>query len=171
MNTCKEESKNKESNRILGISYSKIRYKNILLLGIIISLLSIITGCEHIEDTNGENTNLTTITMEKLAGKTISIRSSGFSKNITRKNITILSQHADIDVDSLVMKGGLASGIGNLMATELKQGQKLRIDCKASVESGNLGIIMISPDNEVLYNFKIGAESFKGEISLKRTIG
>ncbi len=164
--------------------------KRTLIIVTIFLLICFLTGCGHIEDTNGESTELTTISLEKLSGKTISARTSGVSTATTRNNITIVTQFEDIDLDSLVMKGGLTSGVSSIMATEIKQGNRLRIDSFTSVESGNLGLILISPNNEVLYNFAIGeedsceitaqeagiymvrmgAESFTGEINLARTI-
>ena len=76
------------------------------------------------------------------------------------------------------------------MATQLELGQTLQINSQTSVNTGNLGMILISPDNDILHKFtigqedsyqitankkgiymvRIGTESFSGEIKLERII-
>lgn len=164
-------------------------YKSKITLVILLAFVLALTGCRgHIEDSNGEDTSLATITRAELQGKSISNISSGVSRKSERYRYTILTQHEDIDLDYLEMYGGITSGVVNLMATELDAGTELTIACESSVESGNLAIVLISPDNEILYEFPVGqydevtittnvegkyfirggCESFKGAIILSR---
>ncbi len=128
-----------------------------VLLVLFIASALVFTGCAgHIEDSNGEDTALVTITYEELAGNSISNISSGVSTTRERYNYTILTQHEDIDLDYLEMAGGKTSGVVNLMATALEAGAELTIACESSVEEGNIAIVLLSPDNEILHEFAIG---------------
>lgn len=147
-----------------------------------------LVSCEHIEDTNGNDTSLVTISLEKLSGTSISSTSSGVSTSTTRKIKTTMSQHEDIDNDTLIMKGGTTSGVTGIMATSLTKGDPLQIDCSSKIDSGNLGLVIISPSNEIIYEFatntsdmhsftakedgiyivRLGAESFSGRIELSK---
>ena len=86
------------------------------------------------------------------------------------------------------MSAGMSSGVKSILATSLKQGQRLGIKCRSKVEKGNLALIILSPDRKILHQFaintqdhfqftadksgiyfvRIGAESFSGEIELER---
>jgi hypothetical protein len=149
------------------------------------------TACGQIEDTNGDDPSLVTITREKLASNSTSHTASGVTTRTNRSKTTSVGSMEEIDVDFLNMKGGKTSGIKNIMLTMLAAGEKVTIDCSSSVASGNLAIVLLSPDNEILYDFavgeedacaitasesgeyvvRIGAESFSGEINLERTFG
>lgn len=125
------------------------------LILLVIFVLAL-TGCGHIEDTNGNDTSLVTFSMEDLAGKSISRTQSGVSTVSERNRITINTQFEEIDLDYLELSGGITSGISNLMATELKAGQSLTIACESGVKSGNLAIVLISPDSQILHEFPTG---------------
>ncbi len=165
--------------------------KRILLCVVLLLSSLILTGCGHIEDTNGEDPSLVTIGIEKLTGSSISYTSSGVSTRTSRKNFTIVMQHEEIDYDYLEMTGGKTSGVRSIMATELKEGQTLSIHCESNVQSGNLAVILVSPGNEILHTFpvgtfdtyttppaaekgiyfvRIGTESYSGVILLEREI-
>jgi hypothetical protein len=131
----------------------KTRY----IVGALILALVLLTGGGHIEDTNGDDPSLVTISREKMTGKSLSYTSSGVSTVSKRNHITINTQYEDIDLDYLEMSGGKLSGIVNIMATELKAGQTLTIACETGVKSGNIAVILISPNGEILYDFEIGA--------------
>ncbi len=170
-------------------SFTKL--KNIEALILVLIILSyFLAACGHIEDTNGDSYELVTITLEQLAGTSISNTSSGVSISSIRRNKTILTQYEDIDLDSIVLMGGKTSGISNIMATFLNKGTTLEINSFTKVDSGNVAMVLISPDNEILHNFAIGeedfcqikaqesgiykvrmgAESFSGEINVVRSI-
>ncbi len=164
--------------------------KKAISIILVFLMIVLFTACEHIEDSNGDDTSLAVLTMDDLLGKSISYRGSGGSTSTVRKNITTVGQYEDYDIDVLTMKGGFTSGIKNIMVTELKAGDKFTIESDAGVEKGNLGIILMSPDNELLHSFstngtdsititaetkgfyivRMGAESFTGNIQLKRFI-
>ncbi len=131
--------------------------KSIAFLALLAISLFVLTGCGHIEDTNGEDPSLVTITREALAGKTISRTSSGINTVKERKRITINTQYEDIDLDYLEMSGGIISGITNLMAIQLNAGQELTISAESGVQSGNLSLVLLSPDNKILHEFPTGA--------------
>lgn len=157
---------------------------------LIIIMVLIASACGHIKDNNGDDTSLTTMSLEMVGGKSISNTTSGVSSRSVRNNYTIVSQYNEIDLDSVVLSGGLTSGISSILATELRKGDILIIDCHNTIESGNLAVILISPSNEMLYHFnnndmdscqitadedgiyiiRRGAESYTGNIYLKRTI-
>ena len=168
----------------------RMRQRTGILLLALFSLCFLV-ACSHIEDTNGDDPALVTISREKLAGKSISHTSSGVSTFSRRNNITLVNRHEDIDLDYLEMQDGKISGIMNIMATEVKDGQTLSIACETAVSSGNLGVILLSPDGEIVYDFAVGAydevtvvaektgiylvrigtESFNGNIIVAREIG
>lgn len=148
-----------------------------------------LTGCAaHIADPDPSNTDLKTLTLEKLSDASTSYTSSGVSTASKRYNITIVTQHEKIDLDYYRMSAGMSSGVKSILATSLKQGQRLGIKCRSKVEKGNLALIIISPDRKILHQFatntqdhfqftadnsgiyfvRIGAESFSGEIELER---
>lgn len=162
--------------------------KRVFLIGFIVILFSLLLGCEQIEDTNGDSIQLQTMTLQEVAGTSTSLTSSGVSTKSTRNNFTITTMHEDIDLDLLIMKGGLLSGISGIFATYLDEGEKFKIASYCKVDSGNFAMILISPDNEIIHEFAVGAkdvfeltamisgeyivrigvESFIGEISLER---
>ena len=164
--------------------------KKIYLLVIILIFVAFSTSCGDIEDTNGDSTQLVTIDMDKLTGNSIGGSSSGFSSHTIRNNITIITLHEEIDFDSLRRTGGKSSGVFNILATEVKEGETLTIHCNTAVDIGNIGMVLISENYELIYEFEIGqsdsctvtapetqeylvrlgAESFSGMIEVSRVI-
>lgn len=160
-----------------------------LLTAVTLAAIFLFTGCAaHIDDPDPTTTTLKTLTLENLADASISYTSSGVSTASKRYNITIVTQHEKIDLDYYKMSGGTSSGVNSILATSLKEGQTLRIKCQSKVEKGNLALIVLSPDREILHQFiinavdqyeftadkngiyfvRIGTESFSGEIELER---
>ena len=160
--------------------------KTIVLL---ITVVLLISACSHVEDTNGDDTKLVTISEEKLIGTSIGQTTSGVSRTSTRSNITTVGIHEEFDLDYTELSGGKTSGIGNILATELNKGDTLLIECESAVVEGNLQIVLISPSNELIYKFttgeydtvefsatedgdyilRMGSESFNGVIIAART--
>ena len=148
-------------------------------------------GCDHIEDTNGDDPSLVTITREELAAKSITHTASGVSTTSNRNMVSSIGMRDDNDVDFLRLKGGKTSGVKTVMLTTLNENEKLTINCETTVASGNLAVVLLSPDYEILYEFavgepdgciltetdpgdyvvRIGTESFSGEITLERIFG
>lgn len=177
-------------SKLLGRCHFKTFFR--LSLFIFVSTVTVtLTGCAtHIEDPDPSSVDLKTLTLEKLTDSSTSYRSSGVSTVSKRYTITILTQHEKIDLDYVKMSGGKTSGVKGIMATSLKAGQTLRIECQSKVESGNLALIILSPDRKIIHQFPIGsteqfqftaqqsgiyfvrmgAESFSGEIQLERNI-
>jgi len=168
-----------------------LRYQRLLLILLLSGTFLCLTGCgEHIADPDPTSFELKTLSREKLADSSTSHRSSGVSSVSKRYNITILTQYEKIDFDYLKLTGGKTSGVKGILATSLKKGQTLRLDCASKVDAGNLGLIVLAPDRKILHQFalnqadsfqftaeaagiyfvRMGAESFSGEIELTRTI-
>lgn len=181
--------------RKIGSSKCKIRPVSQSRLILIVASLAIIalslTACDHIEDTNGVEPSLVTITREQMAAKSISHTASGVSTTSSRNKVTSIGMRDDNDVDFLQLKGGKISGVKTILLTTLTEGEKLTINCDTTVTSGNLAVVLLSPDYEILYEFavgesdgcvltetdpgdyvvRIGTESFSGEITLERIFG
>ena len=157
---------------------------------VLLPVAALAIGCSHIEDTNGRNPGLETITVEKLASKSGTSRSNGVSSKSTRLRKTIMTEHEAEDVDSLARSGGKTSGVLTVMATQLREGDPLEIDCETRVDSGNLGLVLVDPSRKVLHEFslgtkdaftlrakeagiyeiRMGAESFSGLVKLQRSL-
>lgn len=140
----------------------------IVILTIITALLLTFTACSHIEDTNGDNTALVTIDLDKLSGTSLSATTNGVSSKSARNNITLVDMYEDIDLDTLEMSGGTTSGIQNIIATEVKAGETLSIYVESRVDEGNLQVILLSEDNEVVYAFETGTEDV-AEVTVEET--
>lgn len=169
--------------------YSRLSIHLLLSIIIIVAFGILLSGCaSHIEDPDPSNFDLKTITPDNLVDTSISFTSSGVSTVSKRYNITIVTQHEKIDLDYYRMSGGNSSGVKNLLATSLKQGQTLRLQCQSKVDKGNLALVLLSPERQILHRFsintldqyqfkaeksgiyfvRIGAESFSGEIAIER---
>ncbi len=151
-------------------------------------ILPIFSGCEHIEDTNGDLTDLQTISDSTFLGKTINFTTSGVNSSSTKNNFTTINMYDEIDLDKLTMNSGISSGISNIIATEVKEGDSFYFVASSKVEKGNFLMVLISPNNEIVYRFatnkkdtvtiteaekgiyfiRIGAESFTGNVSVER---
>jgi hypothetical protein len=162
--------------------------KKIYVFVLVALTVIMLSACGDIEDTNGDKTELVTISLEKLRGKSIGGSSNGFDSRSTRNNFTINTLHEDIDLDSLIRDGGMSSGTFNIMATELKAGESLTIYSNVTVSSGNIELILIDDNYNLIHQFKIGqedsitvkadetkeyivrfgAESYSGRIELER---
>ena len=94
-------------------------------LVLIAGLLGCLAGCSHIEDTNGSDTALATLTLEKVAGRSLSLVSSGVTVKATRRHTTVVGEREAEDVDRYEMSEGRTSGVDTLMATQLHKGERL----------------------------------------------
>jgi hypothetical protein len=164
--------------------------KKQFLIGLLVILGITLTGCKHIDDTNGDVYDLETFTEEDLLGVTISMVGSGASITSSRHNFTTLGIYADLDFDYFKMDGGKYSGIKNLLVVELKVGESATYEVKSMVESGNLALVFIDPNRELIkqiavntsdtliitalidgvYFLRMGAESFVGSMEATRTL-
>lgn len=166
--------------------------KTCAVIGTLVLVLVVLTGCGHIEDTNGDDPSLVTISRDHMVAKSMSWTASGVSTTTKRYHRTLTTFYEDIDVDYLEKSNGKVSGIANIMATELKEEQSLTLACETGVQAGNIAVILLSPDDEILCDFeigtyeevtvnadqtgagiylvRIGAESFSGAMILAREI-
>ena len=62
--------------------------KTSFILGALVLALVLLTGCSHIEDTNGDDPSLVTISRENMVAKSMSWTASGVSTVTKRYHIT-----------------------------------------------------------------------------------
>jgi maltose-binding protein MalE len=160
----------------------------IMLLGLFMFVL--MTGCSQIEDTNGSETGLETITEAEILGGSFS-SSSVMSKTSSKRVLkTLVGQYEDLDNDVYEMTVGKFSGISNIHVTQLSEGDSLTLDYETTQEAGNVRIVLVAPNDQIIYDFKlnssdsfsfvaeesgeyfvrIAGESFKGSIEIERVI-
>lgn len=156
---------------------------------VVLMILFMVSGCSHYEDTNGDDPSLQTITLEKMASTSTSFMGSGATITSRRENFTTVMQYEDIDLDYLKMVGGKYSGVKSAVAFEINENDVVTIEVTTNVTIGNLGVILISPTHEIIYEFdlnttdtytltaeeegiyfiRIGTESFGGTLEITRT--
>ena len=158
-----------------------------MLLVITILLLS---GCgEHIEDLDESSHELNTLTTADFTAGSYSSTSSGVSISTSSSYQTIAEDTEDIDHDYVKRSGGKTSGVFSVIGARLNTGETMRFDINVEPESGNIGLAVIAPSEELLYQFntpgsdsysftaeengvylvRAATESFSGEITAERT--
>ncbi len=177
-----------EKNKSIPFQKERTLLK-ILFCGLLVTLC--LVGCEHIEDGNGEDYHLATLTEADVAGTSINSLVSGESMSTKRIHKTIMTQYEDIDNDETRVHYGKFSGVRSLAAVSLTEGDCVTFSLNSTIESGNLMILLVSPSNEAVYTFmlnqpdtftfeaaesgvyfvRIGGESFKGSIEVQRSFG
>ncbi|MBQ8407286.1 MAG: hypothetical protein IJY39_00325 [Clostridia bacterium] len=129
--------------------------KNRLFAIITVVLLSavLLTSCTHIEDTNGADTALCTLTEEDiLASTNSSTRIGSVSSQVNNKY-------------SLKVKK--LSGVFDYTSLNLQAGQLLVIESDVVVESGNLRIVIVC-DGEYVADISVGTDQHI-EVKIDRT--
>jgi hypothetical protein len=159
-----------------------------------------LAACEKIDDTNGEaDTSLSQITDETLYGHNLGWSATGL-KTQSRRNVARTGDYyanegfreAD-DYDYYQVSCKSASGITNLIATKLNDGEKAVFEVESQIVSGNLKVVLLKrgeKTDELVYEFetaqtdtfeltsdgfgiyylRAGVESFGGEIIVTREI-
>lgn len=105
---------------------------------------------KHIEDTNGDQTKLTSI---KLADKVTmrdrgvevlsSLKQSGAKSGVT-------NWYANVDYDTTKISTRKFSGIKTVQATYVKEDDTLQIVIDNKLKSGNLEIVIVDPNNQII---------------------
>jgi len=166
------------------------KYHLILTILLVITAL-LLSGCggEHIEDLDESNHELNTLSTADFTGGSYSSTSSGVSISTSGSYQTIAEDTQDIDYDYVNRSGGKTSGLFSVIGARLNAGETMRFDINVVPESGNIGLAVISPGAEMLYQFntpgsdsysftaeengvylvRAATESFSGEITAERT--
>ena len=171
---------------------------SIYMMSIIGILL--LAACGAIEDTNGEDTSLVQITSEQIISHDIGWSASGLKTKSERAATRQSNYYAnegfresdDYDYFQVECKSG--SGITNLIATKMEEGQVAVFTVESQIESGNLKIVLLKRGNdadELIYEFttneedtyeyeaeefgiyyvRAAVESFEGSVAVSRQIG
>ncbi len=149
------------------------------------------TNFNHIEDTNGELTDLVTIHLNEVAASE-SYSSMEFMSSYTYSGDTtgITYDYEQWDHDYLRHSANKISGVKVIQATKVASSDRLLIDISSEIDNGNFEIVIISPQKEVIrsilintfqrvsidtpmagiYLVVIGAESAKYRIEVERHI-
>lgn len=161
----------------------------VLAILLVITVLFFTSGCtEHIEDLDESSHELNTLTTADFTAGSYSSTSSGVSTNTSSSYQTIAEDTKDIDHDYVKRSGGKTSGLFSVIGARLNAGETMRFDINVVPESGNIGLAVIAPDAELLYQFntpgsdtysftaeengvyliRAATESFSGEITAER---
>ncbi|MDD2393976.1 MAG: hypothetical protein PHV88_07955 [Eubacteriales bacterium] len=123
-------------------------------------LLTVMTACSPIEDTNGtSDKTLAQITDSELATKVSGSISKGSSSmkgtpTINREiNDDIISDD-DYDYDEIEFDFTRLNGTVKAMAAYLRVGDKMTVDFSSQVTSGNFAAVIVSPDKTILKRFE-----------------
>ncbi|XFA99793.1 hypothetical protein ACAG96_04190 [Candidatus Izemoplasma sp. B36] len=120
-----------------------------------------LTGCmEHIEDTNGDDTSLSSFTIqEKLDSGTISSRGS-YSSASYSGSTTFATMYEDIDYDNITMSYDIFSGVSKIHATEVDDDDIFTISVIYEIISGNFEVALVNPNGLVIFQFTEENNSF-----------
>ncbi|MDD4717728.1 MAG: hypothetical protein PHN99_06395 [Eubacteriales bacterium] len=123
-------------------------------------LLTVMTACSPIEDTNGtSDKTLAQITDSELATKVSGSISKGSSSmkgtpTINREiNDDIISDD-DYDYDEIEFDFTRLNGTVKAMAAYLRVGDKMTVDFSSQITSGNFAAVIVSPDKTILKRFE-----------------
>ena len=125
-------------------------------------LLSVMTACSPIEDTNGPaDKTLAQITDSELATKVSGSISKGSSSmkgtpTMNREiNDDIMSDDDyDYDYDEIEFDFTRLNGTVKAMAAYLRVGDKMTVDFSSQITSGNFAAVIVSPDKTILKRFE-----------------
>ncbi|MDD4327926.1 MAG: hypothetical protein PHU83_06825 [Eubacteriales bacterium] len=135
-------------------------FKSSALILSVFLLLTVMTACSPIEDTNGtSDKTLAQITDSELATKVSGSISKGSSSmkgtpTINREiNDDIISDD-DYDYDEIEFDFTRLNGTVKAMAAYLRVGDKMTVDFSSQVTSGNFAAVIVSPDKTILKRFE-----------------
>jgi len=132
----------------------------IIFIGIIITIILYFTlfNFKHIEDTNGDLTNLVSINLSDV--KVINnarYREEFSSYSYDGNKSGVINKYINLDYDYLKFKAKKFSGVKEIQATKVEKNEKLIIEIKSELKSGNLEIIVLSPNNTIIENVEINS--------------
>ncbi|MFA6736071.1 MAG: hypothetical protein WC102_10065 [Saccharofermentanales bacterium] len=135
-------------------------FKSSALILSVFLLLTVMTACSPIEDTNGtSDKTLAQITDSELATKVSGSISKGSSSmkgtpTINREiNDDIISDD-DYDYDEIEFDFTRLNGTVKAMAAYLRVGDKMTVDFSSQITSGNFAAVIVSPDKTILKRFE-----------------
>lgn len=126
----------------------------LLVIAIVVSIL-LTQSSKHIEDLNGEDKALATITTEYIESKTqdyVSMRKSVTSKGLSSSGLSGKFEEVDNQYSKIVI--GKLSGIyiGNAY---LGNGETVSYVIESTVSEGNFKIVITDETNKILYEIPI----------------
>jgi hypothetical protein len=149
--------------------------KNVLgIVGILgISLIVVIVyfslfNYKHIEDTNGAVTNLETIHLsDKDVTNRIRYLESFSGHTYSGSQSGVKGKFDEQDYDFMKYKTKKFSGVKVVHATKVKNHMKLVLEIESELKSGNLEIIVVGPNHELIEQVEINS---KKQIVINSTI-
>ena len=160
------------------------------LITVLFMSITMISCMQHIEDVNGEETDLATLNLENaiLEGSYSSVFAT--SRQIYSGGTTYSFSYRDIDYDNIEVTYTKFSGISKVHCSDMDAGEELVLTITSSLTSGNFEIVVIGPDKAIIetvninetitvtipstlegeYFVVIGGESAIASIQISRTI-
>ena len=123
-------------------------------------LLTVLTACSPIEDTNGPaDKTLAQITDSELATKVSGSISKGSSSmkgtpTMNREINDDIMSDDDYDYDEIEFDFTRLNGTVKAMAAYLRVGDKMTVDFSSQITSGNFAAVIVSPDKTILKRFE-----------------
>jgi uncharacterized protein YxeA len=138
----------------------KILVVIIIIIGIIISIILYFTifKFKHIEDKNGDITNLVSINFsDKKIINNAKNREDFTSYTYDGNKSGITNEFKNLDYDYIKFQAKRLSGVKVVQATKVEENQKLIIEIDSELKSGNLEIIVLAPNNIVIENIQVNS--------------
>lgn len=135
-------------------------FKSSALILSVFLLLSVMTSCSPIEDTNGtSDKTLAQITESELATKVSGSISKGSSSmkgtpTMNREINDDIMSDDDYDYDEIEFDFTRLNGTVKAMAAYLRVGDKMTVDFSSQITSGNFAAVIVSPDKTILKRFE-----------------
>lgn len=105
----------------------------------------------QIEDTNGSLTELTTINLiEEVQNNTFTSSWASTTRRYSGNTSGVNPRYEDEDYDYIKYKVNKMSGVDTLQATMAKRNERLSIEIDCQLKRGNLEIIIVDPNNELV---------------------
>lgn len=135
-------------------------FKSSALILSVFLLLTVMTACSPIEDTNGtSDKTLAQITDSELATKVSGSISKGSSSmkgtpTMNREINDDIMSDDDYDYDKIEFDFTRLNGTVKAMAAYLRVGDKMTVDFSSQITSGNFAAVIVSPDKTILKRFE-----------------
>ena len=104
---------------------------------------------KHIEDTNGDQTELVTINLSDEIQKTRNL-STVASRRYSGGSSQVIGRLKDKDFDTLNYTVKKFSGVQTLLATQLNENETLQLTIDNKLKGGNLEIVIVDPNNQII---------------------
>lgn len=106
---------------------------------------------KHIEDTNGDQTELVTINLsDEIQKKREIYVSTVASRRYSGGSSQVIGRLKDKDFDTLNYTVKKFSGVQTLLATQLNENETLQLTIDNKLKGGNLEIVIVDPNNQII---------------------